>query len=288
MFQSDKKQPSTFIHRHFPIMAESATEAEDDEEFVTHFLWLIVDQSGSMLGVRQQVYAQLHSIFTGLTKVNAASTDMRTRIKLALFNSTIKNFNKLHMDPEQLTTTFSETDYPCTGTTHGGAVFEYIDKELSGSSPVVKKLKKNTPKFTFIIVSDAKLNDNSGVRAAAKRLLDANHYYRNYCRVLVIFLGEEQDKATAVAMAGGKEENVVAITDDLTELLAPVIIGSTVTFPDGTHLGGSDNQSMADLTNNARSRTMDGSTSANDLNDDELHKKLLQLMGADNDKKNAS
>ena len=267
------------------IMADNEKELEDDEEFVTHLLYLITDCSASLTGKRDVVYKHLHQIFQGLIRADAASTDIRTRIKVALFNGTTKSFNKVHLSPEKLANTFSESDYRCTGTTNGGAMFEYIDKELSGSNPAVKSLKKNSPKITIIITTDAQLNDNSALRAAAKKLLDSNYYFQKYCRVLVVFLGDEKDKATAVAMAGGKEENVVAISDDLTELLAPVIIESTVTFPDGTHVGGDSERSMSQLTEDARSRTQDGQDSADALADDDLHRKLLELMGGDTGKK---
>ena len=39
------------------------TTDEDEEELVSHFLWMIVDESGSVAPLRRKVYQQIKEIF---------------------------------------------------------------------------------------------------------------------------------------------------------------------------------------------------------------------------------
>ena len=252
---------------------------EDLEEYTLVYDWFVADKSGSVKSKEDKVYNALISTFSGLAENNKGSLDLLHRVKLSLFDSAIRDFNAVHLPPEQLVDTFTADDFRCSGSTAMGEVFRYIDKELRSSSPVVSKLRKNTPKFNFILVTDGQANDPAGLRESARKLLDSNRFYRNYCRVLVVFLGEDSDKATAVALADGHEENVVALSDDLVSLLAPILIGSTVTFTDGTHLTTTDDTSMADLAEQAKEREKDGTTSADELSDEKLRDELLRLMG---------
>jgi len=260
-------------------MLQKITSAEDEEEFATAFTWFIADKSGSVKSKEDAVYQALIRTFSGLAEANQGSLDVVNRVKLALFDGSINDFNSVHLPPQQLADTFTPDDYRCGGSTNMGAVFRYIDKELSRSSAVVKSLKKNTPKFNFIIVTDGQANDPASLRTEARKLLDSNRFYRDYCRVLVVFLGEQRDIATAVALANGQEQNVVALSDDLVALLAPILIGSTVTFTDGTHLSTDGSGSMADLTGQAKERDKQGTASAEELSDEQLREELIKLMG---------
>ena len=253
---------------------------EDEEEFVTHYLWVILDKSLSMKNKEDEIYQEMARILAGLAEANQGSTDTRIRVKIALFNHEISNFNDVHLDPQQLLNTFGREDYRCSGTTSAGAVSRYIDKELSRTSPVVRSLKKNSPGFTFVLLTDGQVNDPVSLREDARKILESNRFYRDYSRVLVVYLGREEDKATAVAMANGEEQNVVALGNDLTSMLSPLIIQSTVTFADGTHMSNCDStQSFADMADSAKKRAQEGTTSADNLADQDLRNKLLQLMG---------
>lgn len=277
-FQNIRTALSTASYRN--VLSEKNIRTEEDlEELATHYVILIVDVSGSIAPMEEEVYNQTHAIFTGLASANEKSTDMRTLVKLVFFNNKVQEFNSAFMEPQQLTDTFTRADYHCFGTTNGGALFEYIDKELSSHSAIVKSLKKNSPKITFVIITDAKLNDNASLREQHRKILASNRYYSKYSNTLVVFLGEDKDKDTAVAVAGGNPDNVVAIGTDMVELLSPVIIGSTVTFADGTHMSNEGEQTIADITNSAQERAEEGTTSANALKDDDLRRKLLELMG---------
>lgn len=252
---------------------------EDDEEFVTHFVWMIADRSGSIERVREKFRSALSNTFSGLAKADQASADMRTRVKLALFNNTMEEFNEVHLDPQQLADTFTDEDFRCFGTTSAGQVSRYIDKELSRTSPVVRSLKKNSPGFTFIIFTDGQVNDPVALREDARKVLESNRFYQKYCRVLVVFLGDEKDKASAVALADGKEENVIALGDDLIPLISPIIIGSTVTFTDGTHVNSTGERTFTEMAEDAKKRESEGRSSAAELEDEKLRNELIRLMG---------
>lgn len=252
---------------------------EDEEEFSTHYLWLILDNSISVRGKEAEVYEQVQHTLSGLAKANEDSVDMRVRVKLAVFNSDIKSFNDVHLDPQQLADTFTADDYRCTGSTNGGAVFRYMDAELSRTSPVVRSLKKNSPGLTFVIVTDAEVNDPVSLRQEARRILESNRFYKDYCRVLVVFLGNDKHKDTAVAMANGEEKNVVALEDDLVSMLAPVIINSTVTFTDGTHVNSTGTRDLTQLADDTKERNAQGKRGADEIGDDKLRDELMRLMG---------
>lgn len=252
--------------------------AEDLEEFATHYMWMIIDKSLSVKDKEDVLSNQISKIFSGLAEANQSSIDTQVKVKLAFFNHEVSVFNDTHLSPELLADTFTRSDYTCSGTTSASAVFHYIDKELSRDNHVVKNLRKNTPGFTFIIFTDAQVNDPANIRAEARKILDSNRFYKNYCRVLVVFLGREQDMATAVALANGDASNVIALEDDLISLLSPVIINSTVTFSDGTHIQGDEEQDLSSLAKKTKEREAEGSVSADQLRSDDLTQKLKDLM----------
>ena len=253
--------------------------AEDLEEFVQHHVWMIADNSLSLKNKEDVLADQMSKIFSGLDEVNQSSVDTQVKVKLAFFNDKVSVFNDTHLDPAQLADTFTNSDYTCSGTTSASAVFRYIDKELSRTNPVVQNLRKNSPGFTFVIFTDAQLNDPANVREEARKVLESNRFYRDYCRVLVVFLGREQDMATAVALANGDSSNVIALEDDLISLLSPVIINSTVTFSDGTHIQDESTQDLSALSEKTKNREQEGSVSADSLSDEELAKRLSSLLG---------
>lgn len=253
-------------------------DTEDFEEFATHYIWMITDGSLSLKNKEDVIHGQISKIFSGLAEVNQSSVDTQVKVKLAFFNHEVSVFNDIHLPPDQLADTFTRSDYTCSGTTSASAVFRYIDKELSRENPVVKNLRKNTPCFTFIIFTDAQVNDPANVRAEARKILDSNRFYKNYCRVLVVFLGREQDMATAVALANGDAGNVIALDDDLIPLLSPVIINSTVTFADGTHIQGAEEQDLCSLAKQTKEREQEGSISADQLRSDDLRQQLEDLL----------
>lgn len=258
---------------------EMTLSEEDEEEFVTHYIWMIVDRSISINRVREKFRDALSGTFAGLAESDRGSADIRTRVKLAWFNNTIEEFNNVHLDPQQLADTFTDDDFRCSGTTSAGEVCRYIDKELSRTSPVVRSLKKNSPGFTFLIFTDGQVNDPVALREDARKVLQSNRFYQKYCRVLVVFLGDEKDKASAVALANGQEENVIALGEDLIPMISPIVIGSTVTFTDGTHLNSTGERTFSQLAEETRKRENEGSTSAAELDDEQLRDELMRLMG---------
>ena len=271
----DSKSHFDYLER---LVKGEMTE-EDKEEFINHYMWMIFDNSPSMIKRLEAVRAGLRAILEGLASKNKASSDFRTLVKLALFNSQVEEFNEVHFEPDQLLNSFSDSDYKCHGSTSMGAVYEYMNKELSRSKPWVAGLKKNTPRFTFTLCTDAEINDAVSLREEAKKLLESNRFFRDYVTLLVIFLGDESNKPTAVAIAGGHEEHVITLDDDMLELLSPVVINSTVNLIDGTHVNSANKPSMSDTTKEARERKEEGSRSASSMIDKNLEDEFRRLMG---------
>lgn len=252
---------------------------EEDEEYITHYTWFLVDDSLSLKKKEEQIAAQISYILSNLAEVNQSSVDTQVKAKLVFFNHEVREYNEVHMDPQRLADTFSAGDYVCRGNTYAGALFRYMDGELTRRNPVIQNLKKNSPGFTFVIVTDAQMNDPGSVRAEGRRVLESNRFYRDYCRVLVVFLGQEKDMATAVALANGDAKNVIALDDNLMpRLLAPLIVDSTVTFADGTHIGNDTARDLTSMAEKTKEREREGSVSADELSDEELTKRLRELM----------
>ena len=117
---------------------------------------------------------------------------------------------------------------------------------------------------------------------AASRDLYDNRFFREANR-LVLFVGPEDRKAAAVRLAKD-EDHVMTISSALTaQLLAPVMMGSTLVMADATHLSGRQD-SPQKLGDDLARRDQDGKEDADQLKGDEQLKKdiidLLQQQGA--------
>ena len=259
-----------------PYNAISALSAEDLEEFAIHHLCLIFDNSRSMTKYQRDAYTQLQQILAGLADANKHSLDMRTLVKLAFFNKTVSIFNDTYLQPEQLADTLTVENYQCHGTTSASAVYRFLDQELSRSNPAVRNLKKNDPGFTIVLITDAQVNDAENLRKEAHAMLESNRFYRDYCKFLVIYLGDENHKEDAIALANGDEKSVISLDSNCTALLSPIIVGSTVNFADGTHV---HSCSLADIAEEAKNREAEASRSVTEMRDEDLAKLFASLLG---------
>ena len=261
---------------HYETVVMPAMSNEDLMEFALHHLCIILDDSGSMTRHQSHVYQQLLCILSALHKANQNSLDMRTLVKLAFFNKTVSIFNDTYLQPEQLADTLTVENYQCHGTTSAGAVYRFLDQELSRSNPAVRNLKKNDPGFTIVLITDAQVNDAENLRKEAHAMLESNRFYRDYCKFLVIYLGDENHKEDAIALANGDEKSVISLDSNCTALLSPIIVGSTVNFADGTHV---HSCSLADIAEEAKNREAEASRSVTEMRDEDLAKLFASLMG---------
>ena len=272
------------FHINMPVtlpqnLGQMINSLEDEEEIVNMYLNIYLDASGSVEKIRQIIIEQITGILSGLTKANKDSADLRILVKLLLFNDKVVALNDVHMLPEQVADIFTSDKYVPRGTTSGKALFDSMDKELSSASPAIQALKKHHPGMYTVVITDAKLNDNESLRAQARQILETNRHFRDHNKMVVVFLGEEQDKASAVAIANGNEDGVITVEDDLLSKLAPYILEHTVTSMDGTHVNSTGERSFKELTQETKKRHEEGSKSVDDMTDDELTKIVFEVMG---------
>lgn len=251
---------------------------EDKLEFINHYLWMIFDKSPSVSRFLQIFRKCLRKSLDNTSDANKRSTDIRTLVKLVLFSTRIEEFNKVHLKPEELKNTFSDEDYKCYGSTNLGEVYLYINEQLDPSKPWVSSLKKNAPRFTFILCTDAEPNDALAQRENARKVLEDNPL-KDLIDLWVIYIGHESNRAAAVAIAGGREDRVITLDDDMIEMLTPVIINSTVNLADGSHMDSARKPSLTETAKEAKERKDEGTRSAQGLIDKKLEEEFRRLMG---------
>ena len=251
---------------------------ENEEELVFQYVCLIIDKSLSLKYKEAEIYECVQGILNGLQKANDKSADNHTLVKLVEFNQQIEEVVTTYLEPEQVADLFTRDKYHCDGSTSGTAIINFMDKEMSSTNPVLKKLKSKRAKITFLILTDAALNDNEQLRENARKKIETNRYWNGYARVLVVFLGHEMYKGTAVALANGNEDNVIAIEDAQAVLLSPALVEATLTMTDGTHVNSTDERTFTQIIEEEHERHAEGEKSAEEQVDDDLLKTFEKLI----------
>ncbi len=256
---------------------------EDDCELILQHSVHIFDISGSMKDKIEKVYNNFKATLSTLSGIDEESVDIKNVVKVVFFNNETKAFNDVYQEPNKLDYVITAEDFRCSGSTNASSVIEFIDKELSRSNPAIRNLKKNTPGINIFITTDAQCNDPVTLREEAFKRLSSNWFYKNnYARIIVIYIGDDDNhRETAIALAGGKEENVISLTDDLMTKLSNFIVANTVIMPDGTHPTESEEgtSSLSDSANEIVSREQQGQFSADLLSNDDINIMLSKLMG---------
>ena len=268
------------------------TVSEDDRELVLKYITFIFDKSGSMSDDIEKVYnnGYKETLLT-LQKINKQSIDIRNVVKVAFYNDKTTPVNDIHQKPEMLLDMISADEFKnCHGRTNESSVIEFIDNELSSKSPAVASLRKNGPGIDFVIITDGQSNDPIALREEARKRLESNWYYKNYARIIVIYIGDDDEhKKTAIALAGGKEENVISLSTDLAPMLSSFIIHNTIIHPDATHIG--DNNSTGNINGTTTSlkdsadelikREQQSTISVDELTENDINAMISKLMGKD-------
>lgn len=260
------------------------TVSEDDRELVLKYITFIIDNSGSMSNDIEKVYNAFKETLMTLQKINKQSIDIRNVVKLAYYNDKTTPVNDIHQKPEMLLDMISADEFKdCHGCTNEGSVIEFIDNENSSKSPAMASLRKNGPGIDFVIITDGQSNDPIALREEARKRLESNWYYKNYARIIVIYIGEDDEhKKTAIALAGGKEENVISLSTDLAPMLSSFIIRNTVIRPDATHIGDNNGTtSLKDSADEMIKREQQSTISVDELTENDIDAMLSKLMGKD-------
>lgn len=240
----------------------------------TCYLLLAIDVSGSMSSCAKSVREAVMTYLRKIAEMNADAVDVRYKVKILFFNDSVREHSTEFLDPSQILELLSESDFTCGGGTHIGELYEALDRIFSRKG-LIGSIDKGDPLPMFLAVSDLVETDSAAMEAASRDLYD-NRFFREANR-LVLFVGPEDRKAAAVRLAKD-EDHVMTISSALTaQLLAPVMMGSTLVMADATHLSGRQD-SPRKLADDAADRDRDGQQDAEQLKEGQRLKEELEKL----------
>lgn len=254
------------------------------EESLRKIVQIIIplDKSGSMASKRTEIFSAVHELLSTLSKENLDSVDVEYRVRLATFNDQIVELtDKSALPPEDVAEMFGEEDYVCSGFTGLAAVYDYIDRNFSRSpGAFLDGLRPGDPMPVVLMPTDMEETDSPESIATAREKLMKNRFFTASKRI-VIFVGSSENKKKAAATLVGGEENVICVTTNLKEYLAPIMISSTLIHSDSTHISNSTitpEETGKDL----RKKTETGKQSQDQFREKELEKELEDFLSGKN------
>lgn len=241
----------------------------------TCYLLLAIDISGSMSSCAKNVREAVMTYLRKIAEMNADAVDVRYKVKILFFNDSVREHSTEFLDPAQILEVLTESDFTCSGGTHIGKLFETLDRIFSRKG-LIKDIDKGDPLPMFLAVSDLMETDSSAMEAASRDLYD-NRFFHETNR-LVLFVGPDDYRDAAVRLAKD-EDHVMTISSALTaQLLAPVMMGSTLVMADATHLSGRKTSPQA-IADDAAQQDQNGQQDAEQLKgDQQLQHDIIKLL----------
>ena len=225
-------------------------------------LW--VDTSGSMSGYAPDMTKGVKNLLQELADKNKNAEDCQFLVKIITFNNDVHVLNNEFLDPAQLLEIVDESTFYCDGGTNLTALLREMDSACSRQAEGFKGAHRSDYKPVNVLITDMHGTDTQSARdAALNRLLD-NQLFAKKSETLCVYVGSESDFHYVEKIAGGKE-NIVSITDNFADYIAPVVMGSSVLSSIDTHVNGQSNGSLAE---EAKDRVEDGNKSAKQLMDE--------------------
>ena len=253
----------------------------NESELRTIFVYLVYDVSGSMSKHSKIMYDSFISTCRALT--SAQNEDYNYRVKLVLFNKTVNEFNEEFQSPDDLMELVSEKEFKCDGCTSLGKIIEYLDNQFTRESLKNRHMTSSDPKSLVVMITDYNPTDAEEVRRKATDRILANRFYKKANQTLCIYCGDDQHKADAAELAGSLD-NIVALGTDISSLLTPVIINSTITLSDATHICGetTEDKTPSEIAEEVIDRAKKNEESVVDMDDDALREELIKVFGMSN------
>ena len=252
---------------------------EDDGR--TCVVIIALDKSGSMTAKEEIVYNATEELLKGLARKNETGLDFEFRVILMVFDTEVHIINADYtpLPPEQVLELFERKDYKCSGGTSLAAVFTKLDQMFSRQGSGLLNQAQNGDLYPMVVfISDyVATDDEESYENAKNRLLD-NRFYEKTNR-LCVYVGAESRRSAAAELVGS-EDNVLPIAADLESLLTPVVMGSTIMSTDATHIGNAT-KTPAEVAEEQKQRAEEGKHSAGTLNEEELQKELIKLLGGE-------
>lgn len=251
----------------------------------TEYIYLVYDTSGSMKRNEEAMYDSFLSTCKAL--MAAENEDCDFAVKLVFFDETVRAFNEEFMPADQLaelvtskrnTRKDKSNPFHCSGNTNISKIIDYLDGQFKRDSVLMYNLKSKDPLTLIVLVTDYNATDDEeDIKNSTEKIMQ-NRIYKKASRLLCIFCGEEENKSEAEKLAGSPE-NVVALGSDISGLLAPVTLRSTITLSDPTHIkGGKTQQTPRQIAQEVIKNEQEQALSANFLNEEETREKLINLL----------
>lgn len=226
-------------------------------------LW--ADTSGSMSGHASDMAKGVKNLLQELADKNKNAEDCQFLVKIITFNNDVHVLNNEFLDPAQLLEVVDDSTFSCDGGTNLTALLREMDAACSRQAEGFKGAHRSDYKPVNVLITDMHGTDTQSARdAALNRLLD-NTLFSKKSETLCVYVGSESDFHYVEKIAGGKE-NIVSITDNFANYIAPVVMGSSVLSSIDTHVNGG--QSNGSLAEEAKDRVKDGNKSAKQLMDE--------------------
>lgn len=254
------------------------------EESLRKIVQIIIplDNSGSMASKRTEIFAAVHELLNTLSKENLDNVDVEYRVRLATFNDQITELTtEGALPPEDVAEIFGEDDYVCSELTSLAAVYDYVDRNFSRSpGAFLDGLRPGDPMPVVLMPTDLEETDAVDIIVSARERLMKNRFF-TASKQIIVFVGSSESKKKAAADLAGGEENVICVTSNLKEYLAPIMISSTLIQSDSTHI--SNSTTSPEETGKAlRKKTESGKYSQNQFRDKELEKELEDFLSGKN------
>lgn len=263
----------------------SATQGSDfledgnDVELRTMFMYLVYDVSGSMEKYSETMFDSCIQTCRALS--SEQNEDFNFRVKLVTFNEEVKEINKEFQDPADLETLLSKDDFACEGQTSISKIITYLDKQFSRDALRERKMHTGDPKSVVVIVTDYQpVGETQETVTAATNKILSNRFYNKANKTLCIFCGEDKLKVNAAELAGGLD-NVVSMGHEcIKELLTDVLISSTITLSDATHVEGktTEAKTTSQIATEIIEEQKEATTSAKQMTDAEVQEVLKSLL----------
>jgi len=240
-------------------------------------LLMILDASGSECPHEAVIYNSVCDTLTALAKKNATSEDMTFEVKIVVFNESVQELSSEFLPPEQVLELFDRSAYNCSGSTNLGGIIDYLDKQYTRSNTTLCDLHSGDPRPMNLLITDMMGTDSVASRHSSMDKLLRNQLFKQSV-TLCAYNGPAHHKTDAVQVAG-EEGNIIAIDGDLSTCLTPVLLTSTLTLTDATHLGGNEQSTPAAVAEAIIQRSSAGSSDAGQLTSQEVQDELNRMLG---------
>lgn len=246
------------------IFEEAVDTVFNDDGLRACRISLWVDTSGSMSGHASDMAKGVKNLLQELADKNKNAEDCQFLVKIVTFNNDVHVLNNEFLDPAQLLEVVDDSTFYCDGGTNLTALLQEMDAACSRQAEGFKGAHRSDYKPVNVLITDMHGTDIQSARDAALNRLMDNQLFTKKSEVLCVYVGSESDFHYVEQIAGGKE-NIVSITDNFANYIAPVVMGSSVLSSIETHVNGHSNGSLAE---EAKNRAKDRDKSAKQLMDE--------------------